>query len=66
MEDYVGGALLFDDGTRLEEETRKWHKINGRIPHWNEPHTGNTYAVVLQKRAINHTKQQLIAKAINT
>ena len=61
--DYVGGALLFEDGTRLEEKY-KWHKINGRIPHWNEPHEGTKYGIVLYKRAIKHTKQQMMAKAI--
>ena len=61
--DFVGGALLFEDGTRLEDKY-KWHKINGRIPHWNEPHEGTKYAIVLYKRAIKHTKQQMMAKAI--
>ena len=32
--DFSGGALLFEDGTKLDEK-HKWHKINGRIPHWN-------------------------------
>ena len=61
--DFTGGALLFEDGTRLEDK-HKWHKINGQIPHWNEPHEGTKYAVVLYKRAIKHTKQQMMAKAI--
>ncbi len=34
---FTGGALLFDDGTRIEEKYQ-WHKINGQIHHWNEPH----------------------------
>ena len=29
--DFTGGALLFEDGTRLEEKYN-WHKINGRVP----------------------------------
>ena len=61
--DFVGGALLFEDGTKHEEKY-KWHKINGRIPHWNEPHEGNKYAIVLYKRACKHTKQQMVAKAL--
>ena len=55
--DYSGGALLFDDGTRLEQKYT-WHKINGRIPHWNEPHEGAKYSIVSYKRAIKHTKQK--------
>jgi hypothetical protein len=61
--DFVGGALLFEDGTKHEEKY-KWHKINGRIPHWNEPHEGNKYAIVLYRRAIKHTKQQMMAWAL--
>ena len=60
--DFSGGALLFEDGTKLEEKYT-WHKINGRMPHWNEPHEGTKYAIVLYKRAIKHTKQQMMAKA---
>ena len=54
---------MFEDGTRLDEKY-KWHKINGRIPHWNEPHEGTKYAIVLYKRAIKHTKHQRVAEAI--
>ena len=61
--DFTGGALLFEDGTKLVDKYTS-HKINGQIPHWNEPHEGTTYAVVLYKRAIKHTKQQMMAKAI--
>ena len=61
--DFSGGALLFEDGTRLDEKY-KWHKINGRIPHWNEPHEGTKYAIVLYKRATKDTKQQTIARFI--
>ena len=32
--EFEGGALLFEDGTRIEEK-RTWHKINGRTPHWS-------------------------------
>ena len=44
--DFTGGALLFDDGTRIEDK-RIWHKIDGQIPHWNEPHEGDKYGIVL-------------------
>ena len=55
--------MLFEDGTKLVDK-HTWHKIDGRVPHWNEPHEGTKYAVVLYKRAIKHTKQQMMAKAI--
>ena len=46
--DFTGGALNFEDGTKLEEKY-KWHKINGQIPHWNDEHEGTKYAVVLYR-----------------
>ena len=60
--DFTGGALLFEDGTRLEEK-HVWHKIDGRIPHWNEPHEGTKYGIVLYRRACKHTKQQVMLQA---
>ena len=48
--DFTGGALLFDDGTRVEGKG-VWHKINGHIYHWNEPHEGSPkYSLVLYRR----------------
>ena len=47
--DFTGGALLFDDGTRVEGKG-VWHKINGHIHHWNEPHEGTKYGMVLYRR----------------
>ena len=48
--DFTGGALLFDDGTRVEGKG-VWHKINGHIHHWNEPHEGSPkYSRVLRRR----------------
>ena len=44
--DFKGGALVFDDGTRIEEKY-KWHQIDGRQSHWNEPHEGTKYAIIL-------------------
>ena len=62
--DFTGGALLFDDGTRLEEKY-KWHKIDGQIHHWNEPHEGTKYSIILYrgngkppKSALIHTRMQ--------
>ena len=34
--DFTGGALNFDDGTKVEGK-EAWHKINGHIHHWNDP-----------------------------
>ena len=61
--DFTGGALVFEDGTRIEDKGM-WHKINGQIAHWNEPHEGTKYGIVLYKRAIKHTKEGNISKAI--
>ena len=47
--DFDGGALVFDDGRRIDEK-RTWHKIDGRVPRWNEPHTGTKYGVVIFKQ----------------
>ena len=44
--DFTGGALVFDDGTRIEEKY-KWHQIDGRQYHWNEPHEGTKYAIIV-------------------
>jgi hypothetical protein len=46
--DFTGGALLFEDGTRIEEKY-KWHKFDGQNAHWNEPHEGTKYGIVLYK-----------------
>ena len=45
---FTGGALLCDDGTRIEEKY-KWHKIIGQIHHWNEPHDGTKYSIIIYK-----------------
>ena len=44
--DFTGGALCFETGSRIEEKY-KWHHINGQIPHWNEPHVGTKYAIII-------------------
>jgi hypothetical protein len=46
--DFTGGALNFDDGAKVEG-TREWHKINGHIHHWNDPHEGSKCSIVLYK-----------------
>ena len=53
--DFEGGALCFEDGTRLKQPYI-WHKIDGQIPHWNEPHTGQKYSIVLYRRGAKKTK----------
>ena len=45
---FCGGDLHFDDGTRIRGQ-REWHKINGHIHHWNGPHEGTTYSIVLYR-----------------
>ena len=57
---FVGGALVFEDGVRLEEKN-KWHKIYGQIPHWNETHEGDKYSIILFRRLNKNTKQEQIA-----
>ena len=59
--DFTGGALLFDGGARLEDKY-KWHKINGQIHHWNEPHEGTTYSIIIYKGNGQKKKTDLIKK----
>ena len=61
--DYVGGELLFDDGTVLNEKY-VWHKINAQDYHWNNPHEGLKLGIVLYRKAVKHTKQQAMMQAI--
>jgi hypothetical protein len=60
--DYKGGELLFDDGTVLSEKY-VWHKINGQNYHWNNPHEGLKYGIVLYRQKAKHTKQQQMINA---
>ena len=47
---FTGGALHFDDGTKIEGKG-EWHKFNGHIHHWNDPHEGSPkYSIVLYRR----------------
>ena len=59
--DFTGGALLFDDGTRIEQKYQ-WHKINGQIHHWNEPHEGTKYSIIIYKGNGQKKKTDLINK----
>ena len=61
--DFTGGALLFEDGTRIEEKY-KWHKIDGSIPHWNEPHEGTKYSIILYRSKPFVAKTNIINKRI--
>mgnify|MGYP007107653590 CR=1 FL=1 len=61
--DFTGGALLFEDGTRIEEKY-KWHKIDGSIPHWNEPHEGTKYSIILYRSKPFVAKTHIINKRI--
>ncbi len=57
--DFTGGALLFDDGARIEEKY-KWHKIDGQIHHWNEPHENTKYSVIIYRGSEKKKKSDLI------
>jgi hypothetical protein len=46
---FIGGALVFDDGVRIDEKYT-WHRINGQTHHWNEPHVGTKYSIILYQR----------------
>jgi len=70
--DFTGGALVFDDGTRIEEKY-KWHQIDGRQYHWNEPHEGTKYAIIVyrcSKRSksscIRERRLRMLATSIET
>ena len=60
--DFAGGALNFDDGAKVEGKG-VWHKINGQIPHWNDPHEGSKYSVVLY-RGTKKQKSRTLADAM--
>ena len=54
--DFTGGALSFDDGTKVEGKG-VWRKINGHIHHWNDPHEGSKYSTVLYRGTGRQKKQ---------
>ena len=57
--DYTGGALHFDDGAKVEGK-REWHKIDGHIHHWNDPHEGIKYAIVLYRGTRQQKSSRLV------
>ena len=58
--DFAGGALLFDDGAKVEG-AREWHKINGHVHHWSEPHEGTQYSIVIYKGTRKPKTNTLVA-----
>ena len=58
--DFTGGELVFDNGDVLTEK-RVWHKIDGRIAHWNTPHEGTKYSVILYRIKPRVSKRDAIA-----
>ena len=60
--DFTGGALNFDDGTKVEGKG-VWHKINGHIHHWSDPHEGSKYSIVLY-RGTRKQKSRSLAEAM--
>ena len=62
--DFTGGALVFDDGTRIEDKGM-WHKINGQIAHWNEPHEGTKYSIIVYQGESKSKKTEHINKIKN-
>ena len=57
--DYTGGDLHFDDGAKVEGK-REWHKINGHIHHWNDPHEGTKYSIVLYRGTRQQKSSRLV------
>ena len=55
----TGGALLFDDGTRIDQQ-HTWHQINGQIHHWNEPHEGAKYSIIIYMGSDKRRKSGII------
>ena len=58
--DFTGGALHFDDGSTIEGKG-VWHKINGHIHHWNDPHEGTKYSIVLYRRTRKPKTNNMVA-----
>ena len=61
MGDFTGGALVFDDGTRIEEKYT-WHHIDGRVYHWNEPHEGTKYSIIIYKSSKKSKSMRMVEK----
>ena len=56
--DFTGGALVFDDGTRIEEKY-KWHRIHGQTHHWNEPHESTKYSIIIYRGGDKRKRSEL-------
>ena len=54
--------MNFDDGNKVEGKG-VWRKINGQIPHWNDPREGSKYSVVLY-RGTKKQKSRTLADAM--
>ena len=46
--DFTGGALVLDDGRRVERKYT-WKQIDGKVYHWNEPHEGTKCSIKLYR-----------------
>ena len=57
--DLVPDPLSFDDGAKIEGKG-VWHKINGHIHHWNDPHEGSKYSIVLYRRTRTTKSNRLV------
>ncbi len=60
--DFTGGALNFDDGAKVEGK-REWHKIDRHIHHWNDPHEGAKYSIVMY-RGTRQSKSNRLVEAM--
>ena len=63
--DFTGGELNFDDGARIDKKG-VWHKIDGRVHHWNDPHVGTKYSIILYRSDREPTSRILHAKKKTT
>ena len=59
--DFTGGELNFDDGTRIEKKG-VWHKIDGRVHHWDEPHVGTKCSIILYRSDREPKSRIMLAK----
>ena len=57
--DFTGGALVFDDGTRIEEKY-KWHRINGQFHPGTNPTRALSIALSFTGEATSEKKSELI------
>ena len=50
---------MLDDGARIEDKYKR-RKINGQTHHWNEPHEGAKYSVIVYRRSAKSKKTEII------